>query len=187
VIDQRWHCVRNGAAGFSLIEALIASGILVGAVVGLAQLSTLATTTNLSSRNSTYSTMLASQKLEELRALTWAFDSSGSPVSDVTSNTAVSPESPGGGTGLSLSPATSLQDNTPGYVDCLDASGNKIGSGPQAPTGKAFTRRWSIGQLPSNPDTVVIQVLVTANGVSGAGTRSPDDVLVVGARTRKAE
>ena len=54
--------------GFSLVEVLIASTILIAGLVSLAQLFTVATASNISARHTTYATALAAQKIEELRA-----------------------------------------------------------------------------------------------------------------------
>ena len=55
--------------GFSLVEVLVASTILIVGLVALAQLFIVATASNISSRHVTYATVLAAQKLEELRSL----------------------------------------------------------------------------------------------------------------------
>ena len=59
----------HSAAGFTLPEVLIAAGILSTALVGLAGLFTLSIEANLSSRHRTFATVLAQQKLEELRSI----------------------------------------------------------------------------------------------------------------------
>ena len=81
-------------AGFSLAETMVAVGLLATALVTLAQLFGISTRGNIASRNTTFASVLAEQKLEELRALTWGFDSDGLPVSDDSTNTAVNPEQP---------------------------------------------------------------------------------------------
>jgi hypothetical protein len=148
--------------GFSLLEAAIASGLLASALVTLAQLLGLAVHSNLESRTVTYATVLAGQKLEELRALTFGFDLQNSPMSDTSSDTAADPPRANGGTGLSRSPSTSLRENVAGFVDYLDRSGNKLGGGARPPSGTVYVRRWSIQPLPADPDNaLIIQVLVT--------------------------
>lgn len=54
--------------GFSLVEVLIASGLLATAVVSLAHLFAVATDANRAAGEITWATVLAAQKLEELRA-----------------------------------------------------------------------------------------------------------------------
>ena len=183
----------SSASGFSLIEVLIATLILATALITLAQLFVLSTQTNISARNTTYTAVLAQQKLEELRSLTWGFDTQGLPISDTSSNTAVSPETPNGGTGLAPSPAGTLGANTDGYVDYVSATGTKLGGGPLPPVNTVYVRRWSVEPLPSNPNnTVILQVLVfrnrdrgTAN--DGAGRVMPDEARLVTVKTRKSQ
>ena len=184
----------SSSDGFSLAEVMVATALLATALVTLAQLFAVSTRTNLGSRNTTYAAVLAEQKLEELRALTWGFDSTGLPVTDTTTNTAVNPDEPDGGTGLNPSPTTALQENTNGYVDYVDQWGNKIGrGGATAPTDAIYTRRWSITPLPTNPNnTLVLQVLVTRNfnrgdADEGAVARLPEEARLVTVKTRKAQ
>ncbi len=58
----------TAASGFSLVEVLIAIGLLATAVASLAHLFTLATRANLDAGDTTWATVLAAQKIEELRA-----------------------------------------------------------------------------------------------------------------------
>jgi hypothetical protein len=178
-------------SGFSLIEVVAAIGLLTTAVVTLGQLFAVATRTNLAARNSSYTMVLAEQKIEELRALAWGYDSEGLPTSDITSNTAT--DETDGGTGLSPSPAGALQANTDGFVDYVDQFGRKLGGGTTTPDDALFTRRWSISPLPTNPNnTLIIQVLVTPiqdRGVANEGTvaRLPEEARLVTVKTRKAQ
>ena len=57
--------------GFSLLETLVASAILVVALLSLAQLLMLATMAEASAGRATFASVLAAQKMETLRALTW--------------------------------------------------------------------------------------------------------------------
>lgn len=57
--------------GFSLLELLVASAILIVALVSLAQLLALATAANASAGRATYAAVLAEDQLEHLRSLTW--------------------------------------------------------------------------------------------------------------------
>lgn len=185
----------NKDSGFSLVEVLVATGLLTASIVSLAQLFAVSTRSNLSSRSTTYASVLAEQKIEELRGLTWGFDSLGLPVTDMTTDTAVTPETPAGGTGLTPSPSTALRENTSGYVDYVDMFGNKVGTGGTSPPGNAiYTRRWTVEPLPTNPNnTIIIQVLVTpirdrGNAAeSGSVARLPDEARIVTVKTRKAQ
>ena len=179
-------------SGFSLLEVLVATAILATSLVSLAQLFALSTRSNIGSRNMTYATVLAQQKLEELRSLSWGFDQVGLPISDITTDTTVTPETPTGGTGLSPSADSALQANTTGYVDYIDAYGNKMGGGTVPPQNAIYTRRWSISPLPTNPNnTLVIQVLVTRLKDRGAADQGavkclPEEARMITVKTRKA-
>src|SRR3989442_12033966 len=117
----------NNDSGFSLVEVMVATTILAVALTSLAQLFAMATRSNRIARNGTFTQILAEQKMEQLRSLTWGFDTLGLRVSDTTTDTAKSPMGVSGGTGLAPSPSNTLQTVTDGYVDYLDAQGNVLG------------------------------------------------------------
>ena len=179
--------------GSTLVEVLVATAITLTGVIAMAQLFMISTMNNTSSRSDTFSTVLAEQKLEQLRALAYGFDMSGLPVTDNESDTSVSPPAASGGTGLSPSPQTSLQENTAGFVDHLDMHGAVVGNDVAPPGTAVYTRRWSIEPLPTNPNnTVVLQVLVTPirnRGQADAGNvgRLPGEARVVTVKTRKSQ
>jgi type II secretory pathway pseudopilin PulG len=183
----------SSASGFSLIETMVATGILSAALVALAQLFAMSTQTNTSARDTTFATVLAEQKIEQLRALTWGFDSVGLPVSDLTTDTTVSPETPNGGTGLTPSPADALKSNRPGYVDYLDRWGQALGTGERPVEGSVYFRRWSIEPLPTNPNnTLIIQVVVGRIRDRGEADqsitmRAVDEARIMTVKTRKAQ
>ena len=162
--------------------------------LGVAQLFGIAIQRNMAARYQTSTTVLAQQKLEQLRALTLGFDdASGLPLTDMSTNLTTEPPSSGGG-GLNPSPSNSLSANTPGYVDYLDSRGNYVGTGGAPPANALYIRRWNISPLPTNPNnTLILQVLVTtvhrdrqmpANGVR---RRAADEALVATLKTRKAK
>lgn len=181
--------------GFTLIEVMVAMAILTVVSLGVAQLFAVSTRANLMARGQTSTTILAEQKIEQIRAMTWGFDPGGKglPESDTTSNLAVYPATQGG-TGLDPSPADSLETNTAGFVDFVDRGGAWVGTGGTAPGTAAYVRRWSIQPLPSNPNnTLVIQVLVTPMSNEAARLNStnprlrlPGDTLLVSVKTRKS-
>ena len=181
-------------AGSTLVEVLVATVILATGVLTMGQLFLTSTVSNVASRTDTFATVLAEQKVEQLRSLTWGFDREGLPVSDFTSDTSVEPLTSAGGTGLQPSPAAVLQQNTGGYVDHVGANGQIVGNAVQAPGTAAYTRRWSIEPLPTNPNnTVIIQVLVTpahrARGQADQGNvaRLPNEARIITVKTRKAQ
>ena len=181
--------------GFSLIEVVVAMGLLTMVSLGVAQLFAASTRVNIIARSQTSTTMLAEQKIEQIRSLTWGFDTNGEglPVSDTTSDLTAYPSTQNG-SGLNPSPADSLERNSTGFVDFVDAGGAWVGTGDTPPGSAVYIRRWSIRPLPTNPNnTLVIQVLVTpiTNEMSRLATsnprvRMPGDTLLVTVKTRKA-
>jgi hypothetical protein len=138
--------------------------------------------------------VLAAQKMEQLRGLTWGFDDNGTslPVSDSTTDLTTEPPGGGGG-GLNPSPTGTLNANTPGYVDYLDKRGQWVGNGAVPPPTAVYIRRWSVEPLPTNPNnTLILQVLVTtvkreAQVPTGPRRRYADDSWIVTVKTRKAK
>jgi type II secretory pathway pseudopilin PulG len=170
--------------GFSLVEVLAAAVILMTGLIAVAQMFVVSTNTNMAARRVTTTAVLAQQKIEQLRALTWGFDDFGLPISDFTSDIAVSPPTPAGGVGLQASPGDTLNASTPGFVDYLDAYGAWVGTGAAPPVGAVYVRRWSVEPLPTNPNnTLVFQVLV--GRISPAGPPS-DLARQVSLKTRKS-
>jgi type II secretory pathway pseudopilin PulG len=175
--------------GFSLVEALFATTILTIGIGAVSQLALVAVRANHDAASTTRTTVLASQKMEQLRALAWTFDASGATLSDTSTDTAVTPERPAGGTGLRPSGPDVLAQNTTGYCDFLDATGRIVGGGTRAPASATFVRRWSIEQVSAATDVLVIQVLAMPTATSGAtssGPRRPGEVRLVQIKGRKA-
>jgi len=86
--------------GTTLVEAIVAIGILAGAVVALAGLASVATRISAMARERSLATVLALQKLEALSR-------------DVSA--------------LATSHASAWAADTPGFVEFLDARGNIVG------------------------------------------------------------
>lgn len=173
-------------------------GIMATGLVALAQLFAISTANNRGARNSSMAGVLAQQKMEQLRGLTWGFDTIGLPLSDTTTDTAAAagaypcPYSvmpSGTGTGLSPSPDNSLGESKDGFVDYLDAKGCPLGGGTTPPSGTVYVRRWSVEPLPTNPNnTLILQVLVTPfRNRTGTGNvaRAPFEARVISVKTRK--
>lgn len=176
----------------------MAAFILGVGIVAIAQLFAVATSANSTARSSTFTVILAEQKMEQLRALAWGFDTVGLPVSDETTDTTnvgslagCATSGSGHGSGLSPSPAGTLAANTDGWVDYLDTKGCVLGGGGTAPAATRYIRRWSVEPLPTNPNnTLILQVLVTPRknrGAADAGNvkRLPDEARLMSVKTRK--
>ncbi len=186
-------CPTRAEAGFSLVEVIVATGILATALVSLAQLFAISTATNLAARNSGTAMIYAEQKVEQLRGLSYTLDAAGLPVTDSTTDTSVYPPAATGGTGLSPSTDNTIQSNTDGYVDYLDHIGRSLGGGETIPDNTAYIRRWSVEPLPTNPNNVIIiQVLVTRSRDRGTGdlgsvARGSDEARLMTIRSRKVQ
>ena len=74
-------------SGFSIVEVIFATGILATAVVALAQMFTISVQNNVNAKTGSYTTTLAEQKMEQLRGLTYGFDTIGLPLTDTTTDT----------------------------------------------------------------------------------------------------
>ena len=136
------------ARGFTLIEVLIALGILVLAALGTAQLLGAAAVAVRDARVHAVAATAAAQRMEQLLALEW------------------------GGPGMSTSPAGALDGNVDGCVDFLDPDGQVVGAGPLAPPGAAFVRRWSIDEAAGvRPDVRVLRVVTRPLAADLAGVR----------------
>ena len=182
-------------AGFSFIEVMIAMMLIMIVALGVGGLFGISIRATHAARNQTSTSTLAEQKMEQLRALTWGFDTAGQnlPVSDNTTDLSQMPPTSTGG-GLNPSPAGTLDTNTPGFVDYVDFRGNWVGTGANPTPGAVFIRRWSIRPLPTNPNnTLILQVLVTTvaresliQGSISPRPRYGDDALIATVKTRKA-
>jgi len=196
---MQWAGFGRSNRGFSLVEVLFAMAILTTIALGVAQLFAVATRQNLGAKGQTSTALLATQKMEQLRGLTWGFDTAGMglPLSDTTTDLTVEPPT-NSGSGLNPSPSGTLRANTPGFVDYLDQYGAWVGTGSAPPPTAVYIRRWSVEPLPTNPNnTLILQVLVTkvvTEQIRAAGTtaggdrwRLHDDAWLVTVRTRKSQ
>ena len=160
--------------GFTLAEVVICAGLLVAVASGVAQLLSMAVRTSDAARTRTLATLLAVQRMEQLRGLAWGAQS------DLVTDLSTDP--PGAtGRGLQPSPAGSIDANVPPYVDHLTDDGEWAGNGALPPPDAAYTRRWSVLPLDSDPGhTLRLDVRVMrARGPSG------QDVHLVSIRTRR--
>lgn len=186
---------RRSEAGFSLAETVVATGLLAGAVAFLGQMFGIAVSDNTAARTGTFVAVLAEQKMEQLRGLTWGFDNLGLPLSDMSTDLAQPVQAPTGGRGLQPSPPDSLRRNVAGYVDYLDEFGRILGGGSTPPDKTTFIRRWAIEPLPTNPNnTLILQVVVTkardrgtADTDEGSTRRLRDEARLMTVKTRKSQ
>jgi prepilin-type N-terminal cleavage/methylation domain-containing protein len=180
-VDER---TGRADAGFTLIEVLAAMLLIAAAAIGVAGLLGAAVRSRDAARVQTMATLLAQQKMEQILSLTWRFDPAGTglPDGDTTSDVSFNPPQ-AGGTGLQPSPAGTLDADTSGFVDYLDATGRWVGRAGAVPGAAVYVRRWSIQSLASDPaDTRVVQVLVRPVGRALPG----GEVVLTALKTRRA-
>jgi prepilin-type N-terminal cleavage/methylation domain-containing protein len=179
--------------GFTLLETLVALGLSATLLGTLFPVYWHVTRGALLAHEHSVGTMLAAQRLEQLRALAFRFDAGAvgpERVTDVATDLSGATATQGGA-GLAPSPAAALLVPTPGYVDYLDAQGRWVGSGVSPPAEAAFVRRWAVTpSLAAPEDGLLLQVLVSALGAERRdgprtdATRRPGDVWLTLFRSR---
>lgn len=156
----------SSARGFTLLETLIATGILITALAGVAQLFALGNQLAKKGTASGVALLAAQTKLETLQGLTFSFNANGDAESDPH---------------LAPSPEHTLNEDTPPYLDWLDQGGEPIDSA----AGAAFVRRWRILRFDDQePDSISIEVCVFA-AAAGAAPVSAADACLSTLRTRQ--
>jgi type II secretory pathway pseudopilin PulG len=138
-------------AGFTLIEAIIAAGMLATLAVGVAQVFGFSTRAVHVARVRTLGAVLAAQKMEQLQSLALAYGPAGEPLTDTATDLATDPPS-AGGPGLNPSPPGSLDADVPSYVDYANAAGAIV----RARDSAAYVRRWAVTPLPMDPDNMLM-------------------------------
>jgi len=151
---------RARTEGFTLLETLIATAILVTALAGIAQLFGLAVRTTRESGSHSVALLAAQAKLETLRSLELAYGSAGERLTDPA---------------LEASPSRSLLEDTADYVEALDATGAVVA----AEDGEtAFIRRWAITPIDhEEPQAAVIEVCVFRSPADGLTPASAEACL----------
>lgn len=153
------------ARGFTLVETLIAISITALALTSLAQLFVIATRANSDARRATFASILATEKIEQLRSL---------------------------GPDLGPTGSSSLSADIAGACDFLDEYGRSLGTGTSPLPGTVYIRRWSVEPIASDPETFVVQVAVFPRLSRGAVDPAASDARpfggaqVVTVKTRRA-
>jgi type II secretory pathway pseudopilin PulG len=149
----------TSARGFTLLETVVATGILVTALAGLAQLFVLGTHLTRQATESGAALVAAQDKLERLRGLTFGYGAAGEPVTD---------------SALLPSSSSSLSEDIPPYVDWLDAAGEPHDDPDEA----VMVRRWRVASVgETSPDAIAIEVCVFKAPAHEAGPQAADACL----------
>ena len=131
------------ARGSSLLEAVIASGLLATVLTGVVPLVTTAVAGTAAARSDFTAAHLSRQRLAELQTLTHVRVPTG-VIADDTSRLDQAEVFTPGGPGLQPSGLAPLQVPTTPWVDWLDGRGAWLASGPQPHPAAHFRRRWGI-------------------------------------------
>src|SRR5215510_13248132 len=164
---------RKGEAGISLIETMIALGILMIISLGILTMAIVSMTTtenqgHLAARTTEY----AQDKMEQLLGLQFTDGQSGAGLgTDTTSIDTVNNTYTLGTGGNGLLAGGSINTSAPsnGYVDYLDANGNPLGGGATRPANTFFIRAWQITNTSATLKTITVRV-VAVSGVNGASS-----------------
>jgi uncharacterized membrane protein len=153
----------------SLIELMVALGILLVVSIGILSMAMISMTTtenqgHLAARTAEY----AQDKMEQLMGLAFTDCQAGSPAAQCTDTTTIDTTANSyslgtGGTGLAA--GGSLTTTTLGYVDYLDGNGNPLGGGATAPSNWSYARLWVITDISATLKQISVQV----NARSGVG------------------
>jgi prepilin-type N-terminal cleavage/methylation domain-containing protein len=173
------------ARGFTLLEVVIALSLVCVALLAVAPLFASSVEGMAAARRQTLSVLLASARLEQLRALTFVWDEEDRPITDVSTD--LSMEHPrAGGSGLAPAGADSLRSSIAGFVDYLDGQGRWVGNDPSPPADAAFVRRWSIDRFGGSSDVLVLQVLVrpVSQGLADAVRQGRSETRLTSIRSR---
>lgn len=134
---------HRASCGSSLLEAVIAAGLLATVLTAVLPLATTVVSGSAGSRADLMASHLARQRLSQLQALTLARSVSGE-VADLQSRLDT-PEAFGlGGAGLTPTGLAPLQSSTSSWVDWLDEHGTWQGAGVQQPPAARYRRRWGV-------------------------------------------
>ena len=148
--------------GFSLLETLIALGLVMVVAAGVLPLAVIAvSTTENQGHLMARSTEYAQDKLEQLLALAWG---------DTTSDTRVFPATFAGGSGLALGGGLNPDAPVAQYTDYLDINGNVLPANGGVPANWFYQRVWLVESPGANLKRVTVIARVRASAAGGAGT-----------------
>lgn len=148
---------RNPQAGISLIETMIALGLLLIAAAGIMTMATVAMSTtetqgHLAARTAEY----AQDKMEQLLALGYQ---------DSQTDTTVFPAALNGCCGLVVGGGVNPNAPVAGYSDYVDKSGNPVPAGG----GWLYVRVWQITANPTNTLKTITVVTQVREGIGRSG------------------
>lgn len=128
--------------GSAFLELLIATGLLVTVLAGIAPLTAVTFARMHMARRDTVAAHLARQRLEQLEALAWRRGPAGVSM-DVHAGFAADTFTQDG-SGLTPTGPAPLTSDITGGVDWLDASGRFLSREPDRPPSAHYRRRWAV-------------------------------------------
>jgi type II secretory pathway pseudopilin PulG len=151
--------------GFTLVEAIVATSVLITALAGIAQLFILGTHLARQAGQSGAALVAAQDKLESLRGQAFTYDAGGVAVTSPA---------------LQPSPPETLAEDVEPYVDWLDVDAATLESADDA----VLIRRWRITSMgATTPDAIAIEVCVFR--IPGARDAKGADACLSTIRTRQ--
>ena len=165
------HHLAHGQDGFTLIETMIALGLVLIVAAGILPLGLIAlTTTENQGHLTTRTTEYAQDKLEQLVALQF---------NDAVTDTRVFPAADSGGTGLTVGGSSDPAAPVALYVDYLNPNGTLVaGVGTAAPDDWFYKRVWEVTSPSANLKQITVTVTVRAAAAGGIG-RVPSTTLTL--------
>lgn len=175
------------SGGFTLLEVVFALGLLATAIAGVGHLLLASAASAADARRADLASVLALERMEQLRGLAWGYDMDGVPREDHETALAAAPGTEGAGPGLGPSPADALEQDTPGFVDYLEAGGHPVD--PQrSPAAVAYIRRWLVLPLADAPGEGLVLRVAVIRGEARAGRRPTESrgaVVLTTIKTRR--
>ncbi|HEY6129180.1 MAG TPA: hypothetical protein VIW23_13460 [Candidatus Acidoferrum sp.] len=161
---------KRGEAGISLLETMIALAILLIASIGILSMTILSITTtenqgHLGARTAEY----AQDKMEQLQSLSFA-DGVGGAGTGTDTTVASFTATTTGGNGLLAGGGITYGSPVAAYVDYLDADGNPLGGGANAPAGWFYVRMWQITDDATGTLKTITVRTVARSGVNGVSS-----------------
>ena len=162
------HTMRHLSrqSGVSILETVIALGLLLVTNVGIMTIATVAiTATENQGHEAARAAEYAQDKMEQLMSLSF-----GDTSTDTTQFPAVST----GGTGLTVGGGSDPNNPVTNYVDYLDLKGNPLTiTGGVAPSNWFYVRVWQVQTVSSTLDQLTVTAMVrNAVGKNGAAPKA---------------